>query len=112
MAGGSRGGGRSRSHARWRAAHPLGQHAPGRMHVADVTLDVGCHDWKVKGMLPRDEEQHVVDVRRPGQRRTTIRRLGERRLPRVGEARGGRRVHGAGAPLSGASVEGGQSSGR
>jgi hypothetical protein len=63
------------------------------MHVAYVPLDVGSHDCKVEGVLPRDEEQHVVDVRRPGQRRTTIRRLGERRLQRVKKERGGGRVH-------------------
>ena len=66
-------------------AHPLGQHAAGRMHITDVPLHVGRDERKVKGVLPRDEEQHVVDVRRPGQRRTTVRRLGERRLQRVEE---------------------------
>ena len=34
------------------AAHPLGQHAAGRMHVSDVPLDVGRDERKVKGVLP------------------------------------------------------------
>ena len=93
MAGGSRGAGRLRARGVPCAAHPLGQHAAGRMHISDVPLDVGRDEREVKGVLPRDEEQHVVDVRRPGQRRTTIRRLGERRLPRVREERRSGLVH-------------------